>query len=372
MLFALLVFLTGCSREAPAETSGSQSTAAETVETTEQTEAPTEQTTAPTEATLPEPTIAETEPQKTDTPATQKPASSSKPSTSQPKPSKPNSGRPTSSATCKDTGSNEIWPDPRPQTMGMYEETDPNRPEYLQYLRQYAPAYSFFFEEEELQMYLGHSYGMPFITEYEMITKCSWSVSDPSVATVNELGFVVPLKEGKTTVTVAYSGADAALTNQCTITIVKEPAPPTYAYLEARAKEEAKLIADNVMKDPKLKTDLERIAKAARLVNAYVGNGTSTSLVPGYNQPFGTLVTFYSSCAGSTRAMGLVLEYMGFEWYHVNEGQWGHQWCTVYDVDGKTAFADGSEYGIAGYGERLDDRSNWVQYKNDTLLVQPY
>ena len=89
-----------------------------------------------------------------------------------------------------------------------------------------------------------------------------------------------------------------------------------------------------------------------------------TSDVPGYNQPFGTLVTFYSTCAGSTRAMGLVLEYMGFEWYHVNENQWSHQWCVVYDVDGQTAFADGSEYGVAGYGERKEDGSNWIWFQS--------
>ena len=112
------------------------------------------------------------------------------------------------------------------------------------------------------------------------------------------------------------------------------------------------------------------IAVAALLVNQYVAEGVSTSNVPGYNQPFGTLVTFYSSCAGSTRAMGLVLEYMGFQWYHVNENQWDHQWCVVYDVDGQTAFADGSVYGIAGYGQRQPDGSNWMQYRNGAL--QPF
>ena len=44
------------------------------------------------------------------------------------------------------------------------------------------------------------------------------------------------------------------------------------------------------------------------------------------------------------------LEYMGFEWYQTNENQWDHQWCVVYNVDGQTAFADSSAYGITGSG----------------------
>ena len=115
------------------------------------------------------------------------------------------------------------------------------------------------------------------------------------------------------------------------------------------------------------KTDLERIALAASIVIQYVGEGTYSSNVGGYNQPFGTLVTFYSTCAGSTRAMGLVLEYMGFQWYHMGANQYTHQWCVVYDVDGQTAFADGSVLGMAGYGTWQGDGSNWRVFENGQL-----
>ena len=40
---------------------------------------------------------------------------------------------------------------------------------------------------------------------------------------------------------------------------------------------------------------------------------------------------------------------MGYNWRHVNENQWAHQWC-VLEMDGQIGFADG-QVGMAGYGE---------------------
>jgi len=324
--------------------------------------APTEP--APTQPVPTEPDPAPTQAKPTQ-PAPTQPAPT-QPKPTQPKPATP--GRPTSSATCKDTGSNEIWPDPSTGGKDYYEEEDPERISYLQDLMQNGDASYFWIKEPYMRMYLGRTYGIPLFTSFDIAAECVWTSSDPTVATVNHVGFVVPLREGEVIITVTHGDQS----RQCPVTVVKETDAPTFAYLEARAKDEARLIANDVMNDPALKTDLERIAKAARIVNNYVAAGTYTSWVPGYNQPFGTLVTFYSTCAGSTRAMGLVLEYMGFEWYHQGEDQWNHQWCVVYDVDGQTAFADASEYGIAGYGERREDGSNWVQYKNTTELVKPF
>jgi hypothetical protein len=322
--------------------------------------------TAPTE-TLPPQTV----PPETTTPPTEPvPPQPTDPKPTAPKPTEPvpvDPARPVSSATCKDTGSNEIWPDPASYNLDYYEEKDPERKDFLQYLQAEGNEFYFWLQEPAMRMYIGRTYGMPLFTSYEIATACVWTSSDPSIATVNSVGFITPLKEGRVIISVTYGEE----TRTCPVDILAEP-QYTYAYLEQRAKEEAQLIADNVMNDPQLKTDLERIAKAARLINNYVGAGRETSSVPGYNQPFGTLVTFYSSCAGSTRAMGLVLEYMGFEWYHVNENSWSHQWCLVYDVDGQAAFADGSMYGVVGYGQRLEDMSNWMWYKNTQELVVPF
>lgn len=123
------------------------------------------------------------------------------------------------------------------------------------------------------------------------------------------------------------------------------------------------------MADETLTTDLQRVAKAAAIINGYVAQGHSSTTHPDYNTAYGTLVAGYSSCAGDTRALGLVLECMGFKWSHANEGEWDHQWCIVYDMDGKTGFADGSMYGIAGYGSREKDQwYKWDAYIGDVIM----
>lgn len=116
----------------------------------------------------------------------------------------------------------------------------------------------------------------------------------------------------------------------------------------------AKSIADSIMADASLTSDLERVAKAAKVVIDYAAKADYTTSGPYYNTPYGVFIAGEQSCAGCVRALGLILEYMGFQWGHVNPNQWTHQWCVVYDVDGKTAFADGSWVGVAGYGSWID------------------
>ena len=137
---------------------------------------------------------------------------------------------------------------------------------------------------------------------------------------------------------------------------------------EAEARSVAREIALVIKNDPSIKTDLERIAYVARFINEFIDAGHTSSFHPDRASAYGTLVAGYSNCAGSTRATGMVLEELGFSWRHVNENQWDHQWCIVYDVDGQTAFCDGSSYGIVGYGSR-NDRANWRYLTNSGELV---
>lgn len=51
--------------------------------------------------------------------------------------------------------------------------------------------------------------------------------------------------------------------------------------------------------------------------------------IPHYNDPYGYFVVGVASCAGCTRATGLCLNILGIPYEHVNENQWGHQWCRV-------------------------------------------
>ena len=376
LLLVVALLLAGCSAAQQGSASAAKETEMTELQPTVMT-APTEQTdptqvTEPTEPTMPtepevtDPTEEITEPvvtteasENTEPPTTEK---ATEPATAAPtEATKPaattNPARPTSSATCRDTGSNEIWENPAINQLDYYEETDPERAAYVAEVLAFNNPYYFWIVEESMRMYVGRTYGIVLVTSYDVLMACQWTSSNPEVATVNHVGFVTPLKEGNTVITVSYTDPETqgVTTRVCRVQVEGFP-EYTLAELEQMAKEEAKEIADHIMNELPLTSDLERIAAAAAIINQYVADGCSTSAVPGYNQPFGTLITGYSSCAGSTRALGLVLEYMGFEWYHVNENQWDHQWCVVYDVDGQTAFADGSWVGVAGYGSWQTDQ----------------
>ena len=48
-----------------------------------------------------------------------------------------------------------------------------------------------------------------------------------------------------------------------------------------------------------------------------------------YNTVYGFFIVGVASCAGATRATGLLLTILGFSYEHVNESQAMHQWCRV-------------------------------------------
>lgn len=96
-------------------------------------------------------------------------------------------------------------------------------------------------------------------------------------------------------------------------------------------------------------TDLERVSYAAGIVAFICMNDTYTTEGSYYNKPEGVFIKREYSCAGATRALGLVLNYMGYSWTHINENQWTHQWCEL-TMDGQKGYADGMG-GFAGYGD---------------------
>lgn len=96
-------------------------------------------------------------------------------------------------------------------------------------------------------------------------------------------------------------------------------------------------------------SDLDRIGTAAVMVSNEYYKGVHLESGNYYSTAYGVFVKRESSCAGCSRALGLVLSCMGYQWTHVNENQWTHQWVTV-DVGGETIWADG-QVGWAGYGE---------------------
>lgn len=119
----------------------------------------------------------------------------------------------------------------------------------------------------------------------------------------------------------------------------------TTAQKEAKALVVAQQIASVIPTDL---SDLERVTTAARIVSYYCNFCGYTMEGKDYRTPYGVFVKGEFSCAGATRALGLVLECMGYQWTHINENQYSHQWCELY-MDGQLGFADG-QVGIAGYG----------------------
>ena len=118
------------------------------------------------------------------------------------------------------------------------------------------------------------------------------------------------------------------------------------AQKQAQARDVAQQIAAGIGTQG---TDLERVAKAAQAVSAYCSKATYTTEGSDYSQAYGVFIKGEYSCAGATRALGMVLECMGYKWEHVNPNQWTHQWCKV-TMDGQAGWADG-QIGMAGYGE---------------------
>ena len=120
----------------------------------------------------------------------------------------------------------------------------------------------------------------------------------------------------------------------------------------AKAEEIAQGIAHRILNDAMLKTDIQRIQMAADYVKVYCDQGTyGNDAAKYYRSPYGVFVTGNYTCAGATRALGRVLDYMGYEWQNANESQWTHQWVIV-NMDGQIGYADG-QIGQADYGEHF-------------------
>ena len=122
---------------------------------------------------------------------------------------------------------------------------------------------------------------------------------------------------------------------------------------KAQADAVARQIADYVMSQKNLKTDLEKVRLATKIVRKCALEGKYGAEENNYYRtPYGVFVAKKFTCAGTATALGRVLEFMGFDWGHVNEEKWLHQWC-VLTMDGKPGHADPAS-GIddaVGYGE---------------------
>lgn len=118
---------------------------------------------------------------------------------------------------------------------------------------------------------------------------------------------------------------------------------------DKKCKKMAKLIAKCCGKNCKKMSDIEKVSRASITVFEFYCRCKYSMKAKNYNKPYGVFYSKKCSCAGTTRALGLVLKKMGFKWKHKNENKYKHQWCIV-KMDGKKGWADGM-IGGAGYGK---------------------
>ena len=112
----------------------------------------------------------------------------------------------------------------------------------------------------------------------------------------------------------------------------------------------AQLLASLVLNNPANDTDLKKVTEAAQMIDLYCMKPPYEEAVGSdYRAPYGVFVTKNYSCAGETRALGRVLDFMGYTWTHAHENENVHQWVIV-NMDGQQGYADAQGVYV-GYGE---------------------
>lgn len=152
---------------------------------------------------------------------------------------------------------------------------------------------------------------------------------------------------------VIFMRLDRALAGERLSVSVRDTTP-NHAALSAQEKNDAALVVAQQIAAfvptflPEGASDLDRVSVAASIVSYYCQFCDYTMEGGDYRTPYGVFIKGEYSCAGATRALGMVLTCMGYSWTHINENQYSHQWCELY-MDGQLGYADG-QVGMAGYG----------------------
>ncbi len=154
--------------------------------------------------------------------------------------------------------------------------------------------------------------------------------------------------------TAEESGSSSAITVSEQFLLNAAATHNYYKYLSAEQAAEAdavaKGIAESILSNPEYDTDLEKVRAATMAVYVYSHKGVyGNDDAKYYRSPYGVFISGNYTCAGTARATGRILDYMGYTWSHTNENQYTHQWC-VLTMDGQTGFADGMA-GWADYGD---------------------
>ncbi len=116
----------------------------------------------------------------------------------------------------------------------------------------------------------------------------------------------------------------------------------------------AAVIADDILANTSYTTDYDRVSAAAQTVAYFCGRNYYAVDEEGIAYTaYGALAGGVSNGTGAALALGRILEFMGYPWYHSGANSASHQWVLVY-MDGQLGYADGlngnTGFGIPGTG----------------------
>jgi uncharacterized repeat protein (TIGR02543 family) len=133
---------------------------------------------------------------------------------------------------------------------------------------------------------------------------------------------------------------------------------------KATANQIATYIAKQAKKE---KTAAKQIQAATDAVTVFVAMNKYKQKGKYYNKPEGVFVKAISTCAGECRALGLVIEKMGYKWEHINENKQTHQWVVVYTKKNRK----GARWADANF-IKIGDPPNYFQGASGKGKKPPY
>ena len=148
----------------------------------------------------------------------------------------------------------------------------------------------------------------------------------------------------------------------------------------------------NTTPTPPVISEIQMVAYATGIVNAYCNAGTELSRnevnqrnSKVYRTAYGVFCAHEFTSAGATRALGLIIDYLDeiihqnfpnaapLKWVHVNANTWNLQYCQL-ACDNHEAYADAIN-GIAGYGKHTSkggveqDIQQYVDYATLSQII---
>lgn len=169
------------------------------------------------------------------------------------------------------------------------------------------------------------------------VESATFKSSNKKVATVSKNGLVKARKKGEATITATTS----SVTYIFRLTVKKSNFKPVPLKKLKRNSYFRKYMSETQLKKAYKKAlklvrplgDLKKkdqiMGVAVRLRELFENGITYSMSSKHYDDPYGYFIKKKASCAGCARATGLCLNILGYNYEHVNENQYSHQWARV-------------------------------------------